>query len=128
MGSRILIADNDEATRRVLEVNLRARGYTVDVAGSAAGGLVLARRQPSLAIIDLGLPDLPGTVLISQLRAGSAVPIVAISGQGPGLAEPAALYAGADCYLAKPFPIGRLLAAVYALLGDSLRAAQQARV
>jgi two-component system, OmpR family, KDP operon response regulator KdpE len=133
MGSRILIIDDDRAIRRILEVNLRVRGYVVDAAGTGAEGLALARCQPDLVILDLGLPDLPGTAVISEIRASSAVPIVVISSQGIGPAEAAARDAGADDYLCKPFPIGRLVARVQAalrteparLLGVELRQAAQ---
>jgi two-component system, OmpR family, KDP operon response regulator KdpE len=126
MGSRVLIIDDDRAIRRVLEVNLRARGYTVDVAGTGAEGLALARCDPDLVILDLGLPDIAGTAVISQIRLGSAVPIVVISSQGIGPAEAAARDAGADDYLGKQFPIGRLVARVQAALGASLRPDQSA--
>jgi two-component system, OmpR family, KDP operon response regulator KdpE len=126
MGGRVLIIEDDPAIRRILEVNLRARGYTVDVAGTGAEGLALARCDPGLVILDLGLPDMPGTAVISEIRLGSAVPIVVISSQGIGPAEVAARDAGADDYLCKPFPIGRLVARVQAALAASLRPDQPA--
>jgi len=118
MTGRVLLADDDHALLRVLEINLAARGYQVDVATTGEAALTRAMRHPDLIVLDLGLPDLDGTEVIASVRVFSDVPILAISAQDDQRAA-AALRAGADDYLAKPFSIDRLVTRVRAALNHS---------
>jgi two-component system, OmpR family, KDP operon response regulator KdpE len=113
--ARVLLVEDDRAMLRLIEVNLRARGYRVDLAATGASGLARATHPPDLIILDLGLPDLDGAELIASVRAWSRVPILAISARDD-LRAADALRAGADDYLAKPFGIDKLVARVRAAL------------
>ncbi|MEV4508602.1 response regulator [Dactylosporangium sp. NPDC049525] len=115
--SRILIVDDDEPLLRALRVNLTARGYQVDTAVTATAGLISAgNHHPDLAIVDLGLPDLDGIEVVKGLRGWSGVPIIVLSARHSEPAKVAALDAGADDYVTKPFGIDELLARIRAAL------------
>ncbi|MET7423518.1 response regulator [Dactylosporangium sp. NPDC005555] len=115
--SRILIVDDDEPLLRALRINLTARGYQVDTAGTAAAGLISAgNHHPDLAIVDLGLPDLDGIEVVKGLRGWSEVPIIVLSARHSEPAKVAALDAGADDYVTKPFGVDELLARIRAAL------------
>lgn len=115
--SRILIVDDHEPLLRALRVNLTARGYQVDTAVTATAGLISAgNHRPDLAIVDLGLPDLDGIEVVKGLRGWSAVPIIVLSARHSEPAKVAALDAGADDYVTKPFGIDELLARIRAAL------------
>ena len=115
--SRILVVDDDDQLRRALRINLAARHYEVLTAGDAATALALAgRTPPDLAIVDLGLPDLDGAEVIRGLRGWSSVPIIVLSGRAGGTDQVAALDAGADDYVTKPFGMDELLARIRAAL------------
>jgi two-component system KDP operon response regulator KdpE len=103
--------DDEPAIRRYLTVLLSAHGYTVFEAGSgqAAMAAVLADR-PDLLILDLGLPDLDGVEITRLLREWTRMPIIILSVRGQEADKIAALDAGADDYLTKPFGTGELLA------------------
>jgi two-component system, OmpR family, KDP operon response regulator KdpE len=121
---RILIVEDEPALRRALEINLRARGY--DVATAATGREALAgaaRQHPDAVLLDLGLPDSDGTVVIRELRAWSTAPVIVLSGRaGPG-DKIGALAAGADDYVTKPFDMEELLARLRAALRRDVRPA-----
>jgi two-component system KDP operon response regulator KdpE len=110
-GVRVLVVDDEPAIRRYLTVLLSAHGYTVFEAGSgqAAMSAVLADR-PDLVILDLGLPDLDGVEVTRLLREWTRMPIIILSVRGQEADKIAALDAGADDYLTKPFGTGELLA------------------
>ncbi|HXB47265.1 MAG TPA: response regulator [Streptosporangiaceae bacterium] len=108
----VLLVDDDMAIRRVLEVNLAARGYQVDVAATGAAAIELARREPGFVILDIGLPDMSGLAAISAIRAECDAPIIAISAEEAVATRAAALAAGASDYLSKPFAMDTLLAKV----------------
>jgi two-component system KDP operon response regulator KdpE len=113
--SRVLVVDDEAAIRRALATNLRARGYEVDVAATGEEALDLAaRRLPDLVILDLGLPGIDGIDVVRGLRGWTAVPIVILSARGTENDKVAALDAGADDYVAKPFGMNELLARVRA--------------
>ncbi|MEV0567765.1 response regulator [Dactylosporangium sp. NPDC050588] len=115
--TRILIVDDDEPLLRALRVNLTARGYQVDTAGTAKAGLVAAgHHPPDLAIVDLGLPDLDGIRVVEGLRGWSRAPIVVLSARHSEPVKVAALDAGADDYVTKPFGMDELLARIRAAL------------
>jgi two-component system KDP operon response regulator KdpE len=113
----VLAVDDEPAMLRALRINLRVRKY--DVATAATGEEALAeagRRPPDAVILDLGLPDLDGIEVIRRLRGWSRVPVIVLSGRaGPG-DKIAALDAGADDYVTKPFSMGELLARLRAAL------------
>lgn len=110
-GPRVLVVDDERAIRRFLRASLTANGYHVFEASTAQQGLEAAANvRPDLIILDLGLPDLDGIDVTRQLREWSKVPIVILSVRGQDADKIAALDAGADDYLTKPFSTGELLA------------------
>lgn len=115
--SRILVVDDEPQIRRALVINLRARGYEVDVAESGERALELAaRHHPDAVVLDLGLPGIDGVDVIRGLRGWSQVPIVVLSVRDQESDKVAALDAGADDYVAKPFGMDELLARLRAAL------------
>ncbi len=103
--------------RRTLDIGLRARGYDVDLAATGEEALELARRQvPDLVLLDLGLPGIDGIDVAQSLRTWSTVPIIVLSARGAEAVKVAALDAGADDYVTKPFGMDELLARMRAAL------------
>jgi two-component system response regulator PhoP len=115
---RILIVEDEPLLRQQLLERLETAGHVVDAAPDGEEGLYLGREYPvDLAIIDLGLPKLPGIELIRQLRAaGRAFPILVLTARDRWQDKVEGLEAGADDYLVKPFQMEELLARVNALL------------
>jgi two-component system KDP operon response regulator KdpE len=114
--TRILVVDDEPQILRALRINLRARGYDVDVAADGTTALrTAADRPPELVVLDLGLPDLDGIDVIRGLRGWTAVPIIILSGRAGSSDKVAALDAGADDYVTKPFGIDELLARIRAV-------------
>ncbi|MEA2410975.1 MAG: two-component system, OmpR family, operon response regulator KdpE [Thermoleophilaceae bacterium] len=113
--TRVLAVDDDPGLRRALAINLRARGYEVDLAADGAAALAAAARHPpDVVVLDLGLPDMDGSDVIRGLRGWTQVPIVVLSAR-PGQGDKVeALDAGADDYVTKPFGMGELLARIRA--------------
>jgi two-component system KDP operon response regulator KdpE len=115
--SRVLVVDDDAALVRALSINLRARGYEVHAASTGAGALALAASHPPQAVVlDLGLPDLDGTEVIAGLRGWTGVPILVLSAREESAEKVAALDAGADDYVVKPFGMDELLARLRAAI------------
>jgi two-component system KDP operon response regulator KdpE len=115
--SSVLVVDDDPALVRALAINLRARGYTVRAAGTGAGALRLAAEQPpDVVVLDLGLPDLDGAEVIAGLRGWTEVPILVLSAREQPGEKVAALDAGADDYVVKPFGMEEFLARLRAAL------------
>ena len=113
----ILLVEDEPHIRRVLQSVLTAEGYRVFEAENGDRGLVEAStRRPDLLIVDLGLPDMDGVEVVRAVRHWSAVPILVLSARTAESDKIAALDAGADDYLAKPFGVGELLARVRALV------------
>jgi two-component system KDP operon response regulator KdpE len=109
--TRVLVVDDEPQIVRALRINLRVRGYDVDVAASGGQALELAARHPpDLVILDLGLPDLDGVEVIAGLRGWTSVPIIVLSGRADSADKVEALDAGADDYVTKPFGMAELLA------------------
>src|SRR5690348_12314938 len=110
-GARILIVDDEPAIRRFLKTVLTANGYAVFEAmnGTEAVSEVTALR-PDAIVLDLGLPDMDGVQVTRLLRQWSQIPIIILSVRGGESDKIAALDAGADDYLTKPFGSGELLA------------------
>jgi two-component system KDP operon response regulator KdpE len=111
----VLVVDDDELLLRTLRLTLSARGYLVRTAQGAAGGLAeVSSRVPDLAIVDLGLPDADGIDVVTALRATGRTPVIVLSARHTEHAKVAALDAGADDYVTKPFGMDELLARVRA--------------
>jgi two-component system KDP operon response regulator KdpE len=114
--TRILVVDDDPQILRAMRINLRARDYEVDVAIDGQAALkAAAAHPPDLVVLDLGLPDLDGADVIRALRGWSTVPIIVLSGRAEGTDKVAALDAGADDYVTKPFGVDELLARIRAV-------------
>jgi two-component system KDP operon response regulator KdpE len=113
--TRVLVVDDEQQLARGLAVNLSARGYEVDVAGDGRTALEAAvTHRPDVVVLDLGLPDMDGLHVIEGLRAWSKVPVIVLSARGQEADKIAALDAGADDYITKPFGMGELLARIRA--------------
>jgi two-component system, OmpR family, KDP operon response regulator KdpE len=116
-GPRILIVDDEPQIVRALRTALRGAGYEVESAASGEEALVkLASRPPDGVILDLVLPDLSGADVCRELRRFSSIPVVILSAVGDEHEKVAALDAGADDYVTKPFGIAELLARLRASL------------
>jgi len=112
-----IVIEDEPQIRRFVRVALEAEGWQVYDAGNLRDGLAAAgTRQPDLLVLDLGLPDGDGVTLIRDVRGWSAVPIIVLSARTDEADKIAALDAGADDYLTKPFGTGELLARVRANL------------
>jgi len=115
--SAVLVVDDDPALVRALTINLKARGYEVHAAATGSGALRLAAAHPPDAVVlDLGLPDLDGSEVIAGLRGWTDVPILVLSAREQSAAKVAALDAGADDYVVKPFGMDELLARLRAAI------------
>jgi two-component system KDP operon response regulator KdpE len=109
--TRVLVVEDDPQLARALVINLRARRYTVDAAPDGATALRLAAEHlPDVVLLDLGLPDLDGVEVIAGLRGWTRVPILVLSARNASIEKVAALDAGADDYVTKPFSMDELLA------------------
>ena len=128
-ASRVLVVDDEPPILRALGTNLRARGYAIDLAPTGEEALVLAaRHRPDAVILDLGLPGLTGIEVIEGLRGWTAVPIIVLSARGAERDKVAALDAGADDYVTKPFGMDELLARLRASLRRNAPAPESAVV
>jgi two-component system KDP operon response regulator KdpE len=115
--SRVLVVDDEPQFLRALATNLRGAGYEVETASTAADALSAAALAPPDAIVlDLLLPDARGVDVLRELRAWSDAPVLLVSAVGDEDEKIAALDAGADDYVTKPFAIGELLARMRAVL------------
>ncbi len=109
----VLVVDDETPIRRFLRLSLAAEGYRVLEAGTAAEALErVAGQKPDVVILDLGLPDRDGLALTREIREWSGVPIVVLSAREKENDKVAALEAGADDYVTKPFGVGELIARV----------------
>lgn len=114
---RVLAVDDEPQMLRALAVNLRARGYVVDLAPTGEAALELAARyRPDVVVLDLGLPGIDGIEVVQGLRGWSAVPIIILSARDGQAGKVEALDAGADDYVTKPFAMDELLARLRAAL------------
>jgi two-component system KDP operon response regulator KdpE len=115
--SRVLVVDDELPMRRTLDIGLRAGGYDVTLAATGEEALEMAaREEPDVVILDLGLPGIDGIQVARGLRGWSAVPIIVLSARGAEAVKVAALDAGADDYVTKPFGMDELLARLRAAL------------
>ncbi len=124
---RVLVVDDEQPILRALATNLRARGYAIDAAPSGEEALTLAaRHRPDAVILDLGLPGMSGIDVVEGLRGWTTVPIIILSARGAERDKVAALDAGADDYVTKPFGMDELLARLRAALRRNAPAPESA--
>jgi two-component system KDP operon response regulator KdpE len=127
--SRVLVVDDEPQIRRALGINLRARGYDVDLAETGEEGLELAaRHHPDVVVLDLGLPGIDGVEVIEGLRGWSQVPVIVLSVREAEADKVAALDAGADDFVTKPFGMDELLARLRAALRRAAPSEEEAAV
>ncbi|MDR3391742.1 MAG: two-component system response regulator KdpE [Sulfuriferula sp.] len=123
----VVIVEDEKQIRRFVRAALEEEGLQVYEAETARQGLVEAgTRQPDIIILDLGLPDLDGVEFIRDLRNWSAIPVIVLSARSDEANKIAALDAGADDFLSKPFGVGELLARVRVALRRRDRTAGEA--
>ena len=109
--TKVLVIDDEAPILHALRINLAARKYEVSTAVDGTAGLAaMARDRPDVLILDLGLPDMDGTDVIRGVRGWTSTPIIVLSAWGQESQKVAALDAGADDYVTKPFGMDELLA------------------
>jgi two-component system KDP operon response regulator KdpE len=109
--TKVLVIDDEAPILNALRINLAARNYEVSTAADGTAGLAaMARERPDVLILDLGLPDMDGTEVIRGVRGWTSTPIIVLSAWGQESQKVAALDAGADDYVTKPFGMDELLA------------------
>jgi two-component system KDP operon response regulator KdpE len=116
-NERVLIVDDEPAIRRFLRVTLTTQAYNILEAASGQEALLKAAAdKPDIIVLDIGLPDIDGVEVTRLLRQWTQIPIIILSVRGAESDKIAALDAGADDYLTKPFGVGELLARLRAAL------------
>ncbi|NRB56708.1 MAG: response regulator [Salinicola sp.] len=116
-GPRILLIEDERQIRRFMRISLTSQGFEViETEDGNAGIAAFNRQRPDLVLLDLGLPDLDGMEVLDALRAQSEVPVLVVSVRASEAEKVAALDAGANDYITKPFGIQELLARVRAAL------------
>ncbi|MBX3622750.1 MAG: response regulator [Rhizobacter sp.] len=117
LRSKVLVIEDEGDIRRFVRLALESGGHEVAEADTLRRGLIDAgTRRPDLVVLDLGLPDGDGVAFIREFRGWSAAPVLVLSARAGEADKIAALDAGADDYLVKPFGVGELLARVRAQL------------
>lgn len=115
--TNVLIIDDETQIRKFLDIALRAQGYKTLLAENGRKGLeLLALQGADLVILDLGLPDLDGFEVLSELRAWSHVPVIVLSVRSDDIEKVKLLDAGANDYVTKPFSVQELMARIRVLL------------
>lgn len=108
---KILVVEDDSTVRNLITTTLKANHYDYEAAPNGeAALLVVTTGKPDIVLLDLGLPDMDGVEIIKRIRSWSQMPIVVISARSEDVDKIAALDAGADDYLTKPFSVAELLA------------------
>lgn len=114
---RVLVIDDEPQIRKFLEISLRAQGYAVELAATAQGGLdALATHGADLVVLDMGLPDRDGLEVLREIRQWTAVPVLMLTVRSHESEKVAALDAGANDYVTKPFGVQELMARLRVLL------------
>jgi two-component system, OmpR family, KDP operon response regulator KdpE len=125
--TKVLVVDDEPSILRALRINLNAREYDVITAADGTTGLAaVARDHPDVIILDLGLPDMDGTDVIYGVRGWTTTPIIVLSAWGQEAQKVAALDAGADDYVTKPFGMNELLARLRAAVRRAVPAPDEA--
>jgi two-component system KDP operon response regulator KdpE len=123
--AKVLLIEDELPIRRFLRPAVEAAGWRLIEAETGAHGILEASQsRPDVMILDLGLPDMDGIEVIQRIREWSAVPIVILSARGQEQDKIAALDAGADDYVQKPFSVGELVARIRVALRHSVARAQ----
>lgn len=121
LGLRVLVVDDERAIRRYLRAALNAQGSVISEASNGEEALrAAALDRPDLIILDLGLPDIDGVEVTRRIREWSQIPIIILSVREQESDKIAALDAGADDYLSKPFGTGELMARIRAAIRRSM--------
>ncbi|CRK54164.1 DNA-binding response regulator in two-component regulatory system with KdpD [Rhodococcus sp. RD6.2] len=123
--TRVLVVDDEPQILRALRINLSVRGYEVVTAADGASALrAAAERPPEVIVLDLGLPDMDGIEVLAGLRGWCAAPVIVLSARTDSADKVAALDAGADDYVTKPFGMDEFLARLRAAVrrGESVAA------
>ncbi|WP_372012791.1 response regulator [Pseudoxanthomonas sp. 10H] len=116
-AARVLVVDDEPQIRRFLDISLRSQGYDVTLAASGHAGLAeLAAHGADLVVLDIGLPDIDGHGVLQALRQWSQVPVIMLTVRNGEQEKVAALDAGANDYVTKPFGIEELMARIRGLL------------
>jgi two-component system KDP operon response regulator KdpE len=111
--ARVLIIEDDKSIQNLLKISLKASGYSCEATETGLSGISLSMsNNPDIVLLDLGLPDIDGAEVLAQLRERSGVPVIVISARDQEREKVAALDAGADDYVTKPFNIPELLARI----------------
>ena len=124
--TRVLVVDDEPQILRALRINLSVRGYDVKTAASGAEALRMAAEfRPDVVVLDLGLPDMSGIDVLGGLRGWSTAPVLVLSARTDATDKVAALDAGADDYVTKPFGMDEFLARLRAAVRRSSTAAAE---
>ncbi len=127
--AQILVIDDEPQIRRFLDISLRAQGYKVASATSGREGLeVLASQGADLVVLDIGLPDMDGHEVLRELRGWSRIPVIMLTVRAGETEKVAALDAGANDYVTKPFGTQELMARIRVLLRQHAGSAEDAAV
>lgn len=122
--TRVLVIDDEPQILRALRINLTVRGYEVTTAANGAAALrAAAERHPEVIVLDLGLPDMDGIEVLAGLRGWSTAPVIVLSARTDSADKVAALDAGADDYVTKPFGMDEFLARLRAAVRRNSTAA-----
>lgn len=120
----VVVIEDEPQIRRFLRTSLGSNGYRLVEAETGHQGLLeVATQKPDLIILDLGLPDMDGVEVVRQLREWTALPVIVLSARSQESDKIAALDAGADDYLTKPFGVGELMARMRAALRHAVTGA-----
>ena len=121
MSNMILIIEDDKAIVRLLELSLKTNGYAPVIAENGLSGISrFLSEKPDLVLLDLGLPDVDGMEVLSQIRAISTTPVIVVSAREKEREKVDALDNGADDYVTKPFSIGELMARIRVALRKAM--------
>jgi len=119
--ARVLIIEDDKSIQNLLKISLKASGYSCEATETGLSGISLClSNNPDIILLDLGLPDIDGAEVLAQVRAHSSVPVIVISARDQEREKVAALDAGADDYVTKPFNIPELLARIRVALRHAI--------
>jgi two-component system KDP operon response regulator KdpE len=126
---RVLVIDDEPQIRKFLEIGLRTQGYAVELADGGQAGLdALALHGADIVVLDMGLPDRDGQSVLEELRQWSQVPVIVLTVRSSQEDKVAALDAGANDYVTKPFGVQELMARIRALIRSHATAGEAATI